>query len=69
MKLTKPQAGLLATIAKAGERGTTTFEGYKPAIKLVELGLAQWERPTSYGFVSVTLTDAGREALAALEKR
>lgn len=53
-KLTKPQQALL------DELPTSCSESYPPAIKLVELGLARWERGT-FGDRLVPATPSDKE--------
>lgn len=60
-ELTVPQLLLLADIS---ERPETVNETYRPAKRLVELGYANITHGP-YGSASITITNAGREALAS----
>ena len=59
MKLTKPQAELLLELNAASE--VAVWDGYPPAKKLVELGLAEWMH-RRYGD-TLRITPAGRAAI------
>jgi len=60
-KLTKPQKELLSEIVECAR---VVNDGYKPAIKLVELGLAEWSHG-NFGSSTLHATPAGRAAMEA----
>jgi hypothetical protein len=60
MKLTQPQLMLLGDLVRNGK--DHCFEGYKPAQKLIQLGLAK-ARKGSFGSLHLEPTEAGRAAL------
>lgn len=64
VKLTKAQMEFLSDMAA---RPQTSFDGYKPAMKLVTLGFAT-RQESRFGSVSFAITPAGRSALAAHER-
>ena len=59
VKLTAPQYYLLVDIS---DDSRNVVDGYKPAQKLVALGLAELG-PSSFGARSLSITDAGRQHL------
>lgn len=61
MKLTKPQLELLNDATQGNGH---TVEHYRPAQKLVALGLCEW-RHDGVGGSWLNVTDAGRAALKA----
>ncbi len=60
-KLTRAQKEFLAEMS---EKPQTAYDGYKPAIKLVEVGFAV-RSVSRFGSVSFAITDAGLAALAS----
>jgi len=64
-KLTEPQRLFLADI---GYRPHRVVRTYKPAHALIELGLATGELCEGAYALNVSITDAGRQALAAAKK-
>ena len=60
MKLTEAQRELLALAVSKGRVGC--IESYRPAIKLIDLGLAVKDGGKSYGYMHIRPTDAGRVA-------
>lgn len=65
MKLTRAQ---WFTLVDASDGGMNTYLGYKPAIRLVELGLCQWRKTGIFGRKVLDITDAGKETLAGLPR-
>lgn len=63
MKLTKAQTELLNNL-ESFDGSMTVSDTYQPARKLVELGYAQMQT-MRFGGHLLTLTDAGRQALAS----
>lgn len=62
-KLTKAQLELLSDANDP--TGTACVQEYRPAQKLVELGLAEWGPPLRAGSPRLRITTAGRAALEA----
>ena len=63
MKLTNPQKELLAEVYNGENR---VSESYRPAQRLVEFGLCEWQQG-KYGGSRLNLTDAGRRYLGEQE--
>lgn len=61
-KLTPPQWETLTETERGGEIGLHCVSSYKPAQKLVDLGLARWRREDY-----LVITPAGLAALRAKE--
>ena len=62
MKLTKTQKEVLKSAD--GPNGFSCVDDYKPARKLIELGLCSVKHE-SFGKITIFSTDAGRRALEA----
>jgi hypothetical protein len=64
-KLTSPQEMFLFDLQDfQGTEGMYVHETYKPALKLVELGLARWRRPNM-----IEVTKAGSDRVADMMAR
>lgn len=63
MKLTRPQMELLKDCADC----CPCVDSYRPAQRLVALGLAEWTRG-NYGSSYLNITEAGRRAIASQDK-
>ena len=61
MKLTNPQVECLKLIAVHPRWGLPVNESYKPALKLVELGLARWEKRRFSTYL--VISDTGKAEL------
>lgn len=67
MKLTPAQREYLELLFEAGEGGIPTWSNYRPAKKLVELGLARWKHQSLSSPLCI-ITDDGRTLIAAWSK-
>ena len=67
MKLTPAQKEFLQLLAEAGEDGRNVYDGYRPAMKLVELGLAK-KTYSRFGSTRCTITDLGKEMMEKINE-
>lgn len=60
VKLSMPQAELLSSAFKAGEKGVLKPTGFTPAVSLVTMGFARWARKYNNGREGqLVITDKG----------
>ncbi len=64
--LTKPQMELLQDLERSIDGERTISESYRPAQRLVELGLARWVSHSMSEWLRIT--NAGLDRLAALSQ-